>query len=149
MSIKPIPGIPLYGNQKFRDKKCPIESMEQMTFISRIRAQYQNTYGRALIHPENEGKLINGQFVAINKSRAMGMTKGSSDIIIPGSPAFVCELKRKDRTLSVIDQDQIDYLYAAKVCGAFVCVALGCDAAMDAFNDWLKINNKVDMVGNF
>lgn len=149
MSIKPVPGIPLYGNQKFRSKQCPKESVEQITLISRIKQQYPDTYGRIIIHPENEGKLINGQFQAINKSRAMGMTKGSSDIIIPGNPSFVCELKRQDRTLSSIDDDQIEYLLAAKECGAFVCIALGCDAAMNAFNDWVSINDKKNKVPYF
>lgn len=139
MIIKAYPGITLFGNQKFRDKKCPKESVEQITFVNQIRAQYPDSYGLILIHPENEGKLINGQFSAVSKSRAMGMSPGASDIIIPGNPAFVCEIKRIDRTLSDITQDQLDYLYASKDAGAFACIALGHEAAMNAFNQWLKI----------
>ena len=139
MIIKAYPGITLFGNQKFRDKKCPKESVEQITFVNAIRAQYPDSFGLILIHPENEGRLINGQFSAVSKSKAMGMAKGASDIIIPGNPAFVCEIKRIDRTLSDITQEQLDYLYAAKTAGAFVCIALGHEAAMDAFNQWLKI----------
>jgi len=139
MIIKPYQGIALYGNQKFRDKKCPRETVEQCTFVNAIRAQYPDSYGLILIHPENEKKLVNGQFSAVSKSRAMGMSKGSSDIIIPGNPSFVCEIKRADRTLSDISQEQLDYLYAAKEAGSFVCIALGHEAAMNAFNDWLKI----------
>ena len=66
------------------------------------------------------------------------MTKGASDIIIPGSPAFVCELKRRDHTKSRWEDGQQEYLTAAQDAGAFVCIALGADAAMEAFNDWLR-----------
>lgn len=139
MTIKPLPGICLYGNQKFRDKKCPSEAAEQMTFVNYVRAQYPDSLGLILLHPKNEGQLINGQFSAVSKARAMGMVKGAADIIIPGNPAFVCEIKRADRTLSAISDEQIAYLYVAKSAGAFACVALGHAAAIDAFNDWLKI----------
>lgn len=139
MIIKAYPGIPLYGDSKYRNKNCPKESLSQITFVNSIRSQYPDSYGLILIHPENEGKLINGQFSAVSKSRAMGMSPGASDIIIPGNPAFVCEIKRADRTLSDITQEQLDYLYAAKTAGAFVCIALGHEAAMNAFNQWLKI----------
>ena len=142
MKIKSYPGIQLFGDQKFRSKQCPRESMEQISFVNAIRAQYPDSYGLILIHPENEKKLVNGQFSAVSKSRAMGMSKGASDIIIPGNPAFVCEIKRADKTLSDISLEQLAYLYAAKDAGAFVCIALGHAAATDAFNDWLKINNK-------
>ena len=140
MTIKLIPGIPLYGNSKFRDKKCPKESVEQITFVTRVRTQYPDNYGLVLIHPENEGKLIAGQFTRISKSRAMGMSQGASDIIIPGNPSFVCEIKRRDKTLSSISEEQIAYLLAAKECGSFVCIALVEDEATNAFEDWLKIN---------
>ena len=139
MIIKPYPGIALYGNQKLRYKNCPKESLSQITFVNSIRAKYPDSYGLILIHPENEKKLVNGQFSAVSKSRAMGMSPGASDIIIPGNPSFVCEIKRADRTLSDITQEQLDYLYAAKEAGSFVCIALGHEAAMNAFNDWLKV----------
>lgn len=139
MTIKHPPGICLYGNQKLRDKKCPKESAEQITFVNHVRSQHPDSFGLILLHPKNEGLLINGQFSVVSKARAMGMAKGAADIIIPGNPAFVCEIKRSDKTLSTISDEQIAYLYAAKAAGAFVCVALGHAAAIDAFNDWLKI----------
>ena len=149
MIIKPYPGIPLYGNQKFRDKKCPRETVEQCTFVNAIRSQYPDSYGLILIHPENEKKLINGQFSAVSKSRAMGLSPGASDIIIPGNPSFCMELKRADRTLSDLSIEQLAYLYAAKEAGAFACIALGHAAAMEAFNDWLKIKEKYKNIYNF
>lgn len=142
MIVKSYPGIPLYGNQKFRDKKCPRETVEQCTFVNAIRSQYPGSYGLILIHPENEKKLINGQFSAVSKSRAMGMSPGASDIIIPGNPSFVCEIKRADKTLSDLSLEQLAYLYATKEAGAYACIALGHEAAMNAFNDWLQLVNK-------
>lgn len=142
MIVKAYPGVPLYGDSKYRNKNCPKESLSQITFVNTIRAKYPDSYGLILIHPENEKKLVSGQFSAVSKSRAMGMSPGASDIIIPGSPCFVMELKRQDRTKSDISLEQLAYLYAAKEAGAFVCIALGHEAAMNAFNDWLKLLNK-------
>lgn len=133
--------ILVYGDTSYRDKDCPRESTEQITFVSRITSKYPSTYGRIIIHPQNEGKLIKGQFAAVTKDRAMAsINKGASDIIIPGSPSFICEIKRRDHTLSVLQEEQIEYLLACQNVGCFVCVALGCDAAMEAFNKWIKQN---------
>jgi len=131
--------IPVYGDINYRDKLCPKESAEQITFVSRIINRYPLTYGRIILHPKNEQRLINGQFSAISKDRAMGsLNKGASDIIIPGNPAFVCEIKRRDHTQSKLEDWQIEYLLACDIVGCFVCVALGCDAAMEAFNKWMN-----------
>lgn len=64
------------------------------------------------------------------------MSTGATDIVIPGRPAFVCELKRRDHTKSVIADAQLDYMRAAQAAGAYVCIALGVDAAWEAFQDW-------------
>ena len=87
------------------------------------------------VHPRNEGKR---HYKQVTKERAEGMTKGASDIIIPGNPAFVCELKRRDRTQSTWQDGQVEYLESAQKAGAFACVALGADAAMEAFEEWLS-----------
>lgn len=139
MIVKAYPGLILYGDSKYRNKNCPKESLEQITFISWVRKNFPDTHGITLFHAKNEAKLINGQFHAIHKDRAMGMSKGCADIHAPGNPSFCMELKRQDRTLSDISLEQLAYLYAAKEAGAFVCIALGYEAAMNAFNDWLKI----------
>ena len=75
--------------------------------------------------------------------KSEGMTPGAADIVIPGSPAFVCELKRKDHTKSQWQDGQIEYLEASKKAGAFVCVALGCDAAWLAFQEWAQLIDKI------
>lgn len=45
--------IPVYGDLKYRNKKCPKESKEQMTFVNRVRSSYPATYGSVIVHPEN------------------------------------------------------------------------------------------------
>lgn len=150
MIVKSYPGIELYGNQKFRDKNCPRESIEQITFVNNIKLKYPESYGKIICHIENEGQVSNGQFSSIIRRKAMGsLNKGASDIIIPGHPAFVCEIKRADRTLSDITLEQLAFLYAAKEAGAFVCIALGHDAAIEAFNHWIELCIHVESVLNF
>lgn len=128
--------FPIYGDQSFRGK-CPAEALEQITFFRRLRDQYPETWGRLALHPRNEGLKIGGQFSAVSRQKAEGMTPGAADIIIPGRITFVCELKRRDHTLSTWQDGQIEYLTAAHNAGAFACVALGCDAAWEAFTEWL------------
>lgn len=129
--------LPIYGDQDFRGK-CPKESVEQVTFFNRMRAQYPDSYGLLALHPKNEAKRSGRDFQALNKDKAMGLSPGASDIIIPGNPTFVCELKRRDHTVSAWQQGQLPYLEAAHNAGCFVCVALGANAAMEAFEDWKK-----------
>lgn len=133
----------VYGDMSFRGK-CPIESAEQITFFNQLRAQYPKSYGRIALHPRNEGQLVGGQLSSIDKQKAEGMAVGASDIVIPGAPSFVCEMKRKDHTACAWQDGQREYLEAAKNSGAFVCVALGWEAAWAAFNDWLAIKEEQD-----
>jgi hypothetical protein len=85
------------------------------------------------VHVKNEGKRRKGQ---INWDKAQGMVTGASDIIIPGCPSFVCELKRRDHTKSKISKKQIQYLEAAQSNGSWVCIALGWEAAFEAVKEW-------------
>jgi hypothetical protein len=130
--------VRIYGDQTFRGK-CPTEALEQITFFRRLRDAYPTTWGLLAVHPRNEGLKTGGQFIAVSRHKAEGMTIGAADIIIPGRPSFVCELKRRDRTQSAWQDGQMEYLTAAQRTGSFSCVALGCDAAWDAFQDWLKL----------
>ena len=124
----------VWGDLGFRGP-CASETLEQVTFFNRIRAQHPKTYGLIATHIRNEGKRHVAQ---VNKQRAEGMTKGASDIIIPGKVTFVCEMKRRDHTKSRWQTGQQEYLEAALKAGAFCVVALGANAAWDAFNHWRK-----------
>jgi hypothetical protein len=126
--------LPVYGDTDYRNKKCPVESAEQITFFNTLRREYQDSYGLIAIHPRNEGKRT---FSQVARQKAEGMTPGASDIIIPGNPSFVCELKRLDHTLCGWEDGQVEYLEAAMKNGSFVCVALGHKAALEALQVWI------------
>lgn len=137
MNIKECP-VPIYGDTKYRGK-CPSEGMEQMSFFNRIRREFPTSYGLIALHPRNEGLKIGGQLAAVIKHKAEGMTKGAADIIVPGCPTFICEMKRQDHSQSKWQDGQREYLEASQEAGAFACVALGASAAWDAFNHWMRL----------
>jgi len=114
--------------------ECPKEVMEQITFVNIVRKTYPN-----ITHIRNEGSRTFNQAA---KQKAEGMVKGASDIIIPASPAFVCEFKRKDKTKSKVSKEQMAYLEQSAALGAFSCVAYGYEQALLALKDWEKIINK-------
>jgi hypothetical protein len=126
------PHLTIYGNKDFRGN-CPVESAEQVTFFNLLRKKYPNL-GTIAIHPRNEGKR---SFQQTARHKAEGMTKGAPDIIIPAKYPFICELKRRDHTLGRFETGQLEYLTEAQEQGAFVCIALGYDAAFQALEDWL------------
>jgi len=130
--------IPVYGDTDYRGE-CPRESLEQVTLFRRLRNNYPQV-GAIAIHPRNEGKRKKQQ--QVDREKAEGMTPGASDVIAPGSPAFVCEIKRRDHTKSEWQDEQIEYLRAALNAGAFACVALGADAAIEALEAWLASQAK-------
>ena len=128
-------GVLLFGDPDFRGK-CPKEDLEQVTFFNKLRREYPDSWGLLALHPRNEGLKTNGQFSSVLKHGAEGMTPGAADIIIPARIAFVCELKRQDRTQSAWQDGQGAFLGAAAGAGAFACVALGWVAAWEAFEAW-------------
>ena len=130
--MKIPPNIPLYGDPNWRGP-CPAETAEAVTLFQAVRAQWPNTLGKLAVHIKNEGKRRHGQ---VSWDKAQGLVKGASDVMIPGSPAFVCELKRRDRTKSKISKEQIEYLEAAQENGAWVCIALGWEASFEAVKEW-------------
>lgn len=127
--------IKVYGDIDYRGH-CPLEAAETSTFFSIIRVKYPRTLAKIATHIRNESKRNYRQAA---RHKAEGMVTGASDIIIPGSPSFVCEMKRRDHTKSRISQDQQDYLNAAQAQGAFACVALGHQAALDAVSEWVAL----------
>lgn len=126
--------LPVFGDIYYRNKKCPTETAEQITFFNWLRREYPDSYGKIAIHIRNEGKKTAQQ---VAREKAEGMVSGAADIVIPGNPAFVCELKRADHTLCHWQEGQHEYLRAARNAGAFVCVALGHQAAIEAFKVWI------------
>lgn len=125
--------IHVFGDTSFRGD-CPLESNDQKAFVKYVRKLYPKTYGALIVHNRNEGKR---SFQQAARFKADGMTKGASDILIPATPAFVCEMKRADHTKSTWKDGQQEYLLAAKKCGSFACLALGFSGAVAAFQEWL------------
>ena len=123
--------VPIFGDTEYRGK-CPLENAEQITFFSRLRRGHPATWGKIGIHVKNEGKRNAKQ---VSRDKVSGMTTGACDIIVGG---FYCELKRRDHTKSTISDDQIEYLDAASKAGMFACVALGVDAAWEAFHVYIN-----------
>ncbi len=126
--------IKVYGDQSYRGD-CYQEDAELATAINQIRKRYPDTIGLLVFHTKNEGKKTYGQN---NADKMKGQTKGSPDIVIPAYRTFCCEVKRKNHTKSVWQPGQLEYLEAAKKAGAFVCVALGWEAVIQAVEDWQK-----------
>ena len=60
-----------------------------------------------------------------------GFIKGAPDIVIAGSPTFLCEMKSKAKT-SRIAKEQTSFLERADRAGCFCCVAYGWEAAIEA-----------------
>lgn len=125
--------LTVYGDKDFRGK-CPTETAEQVTFFSQLRKN-KPELGSIAVHIRNEGKRNINQ---VNQQKAEGMVSGAPDIIIPGSPTFICELKRRDHTQSKWQDGQQEYLESAQNNGAFVCVALGYEAALLAVEAWIN-----------
>lgn len=119
----------VYGDLNFRGD-CATESVEQSTFFNSLDPELKNIS----LHIRNESKRNYRQMSKIRMQG--GFIKGAADIVIPGRPTFVAELKRKDHTKSKWQDGQIEYLLACKRQGAFVCVCLGWEAAMEAVNEW-------------
>ena len=130
--------IIVYGDTSFRDKKCPKEIYEQVSFVNHVRPKWPT-----ITHIENEGKRNRQQIL---KAKMSGLTTGASDIIIPGRITFVCELKRTDHTLCRLSDEQLVYLETAQRDGAFACIALGCIAALEALADWELLNAESNSV---
>jgi len=118
---------------------CPTEAMEQITFFNEIRRRFPTTHGLLALHPRNEGLKTAGQFAAVQRHRAEGMAAGAADIVIPGAPAFVCELKRRDPRKSQWQDGQEAYLATAADMGSFACLAFGWEAAWEALEAWIAL----------
>lgn len=132
------PHIPVYGDLSYRGT-CPKEALEQISLVNKVRQEYPDSYGLIILHPRNEQLLQKGQFSSHIRHAAEGLAKGAADIICPGKPTLVMEIKRQNHTLSTWQDGQVEFLTAAQKTGAWVCVALGAVAAWGAFEQWVKL----------
>ncbi len=134
--MKIPPHIKTYGDMDFRGE-CALEDAELITFFNQLRMRYP-VLAQVAIHPDNEGLVFGTGFNNHTRQKAKGAIRnGAADIIIVGCPSFVCELKRKDHTKSRWQDGQLEFLEASQKRGAFVCVALGYEAALQAVDYWV------------
>lgn len=113
---------------------CPSEKVEMASFFNRLRREHPQL-GAIALHIRNEGKRTAMQHSAMVGEG--GFVKGASDVVIPGNPAFVMEMKSRAKTAKV-SKEQVAYLESCAAQGAFTCVALGAVAAWDALEEWLR-----------
>lgn len=122
----------VYGDVNYRGS-APPEGAEQVTFFSQLRRLHPHL-APIVFHPRMEGERTKGQ---ADWQKADGsIVAGVSDVIGVGSPMLVLELKRVDHTKSVWQKGQAEFLEESQRRGAFVCVALGWKAAMEAVEEW-------------
>jgi len=128
-----------YGDTSYRGD-CPLEDAELMTFFNELNRLHPQL-ALVAIHPDNEGLVLGTGHHHHIKQKAKGAIRnGAADIIICGSPSFVCEMKRQDHTKSKWQDGQLDFLQTSQELGAFVCVALGYEAALQAVDTWIMKN---------
>lgn len=111
--------------------RWPKESADQITFFNWLEREHPE-YSAVALHVRNEG---NKTIEQVMRQKAEGMRTGAADIIICGSPAFVCELKSKNKSAK-ISEAQESFLNSAHNIGAFACVVYGHAAAKEAFLLW-------------
>ena len=140
--------VPIIGDVSFRGD-CKKEDSELIQFFTDVRYHYPQ-YAHLIFHPENEMKVNGGSsYKQHSVSVAKGRLDGLADIIVlpinKNAPALIIELKRFDISKSLAGEKlkihflkQLMCLSSQKQNGAIVCVALGCQNAFKAFEDYVK-----------
>lgn len=130
--------LQVFGDRSFRGR-CPHEETEQMNFFAMLRLHHPDL-ARLAIHPKNEG---NRNWMRQQMDYKKGeVNPGASDVIIPGCPAMVAEIKRQDHTQSRWENGQIDYLEKSLSAGCFVFVGLGADGMMEGVKAYINFLNE-------
>ncbi|MGL4735726.1 MAG: hypothetical protein ACRCWB_11735 [Enterovibrio sp.] len=119
--------VPIFGDVNFRGG-CALETPESIAFLQLLK-QYDPELREIAFHVRNEGKRSKREGA---KHKQEGMLTGAADIAIMCCPPIAIEMKRRDHTKSKLSPEQLRYLAVTRLKGAFSCVALGADAAMEA-----------------
>lgn len=130
--------IQVYGDTGYRNKNCPKEDAELITFMNWLQREFPQF---PAIHVKNEKKRQGKQFLELAGERKKhSIVKGWPDVTIGGFPTLYIEMKRTDHTLCSVDADQVLFLQRAANVDCWAVVALGYIGAQLAFMDWLKEN---------
>lgn len=125
--------LKVYGDLTFRGA-CPKEDAEQITFFNQLKKLHPGIAELAT-SIKNEGKKSIGQAV---KDARSGLCQGMPDIMIVGTPMLLIEMKKKNHIKSRWQPNQERKILLAQERGAFACVALGYEAALEAVEDWIE-----------
>lgn len=124
--------IRVYGDVTYRGPAAK-ESAEQISLFNQIRKNHPQL-APIVFHPRMEGERTKGQ---ADWQKADGsIVAGVADVIGVGHPMLCLELKRRDLTKSVWQKGQISFLQKSLDRGAFVCLCLGYEAALEAIQEW-------------
>lgn len=134
MKFDKVDGLHVYGDTAYRNKQCPKETIEQITFFSVARSRWPDTIGILATHVKNEGQR---SWAKAARDKAEGMHPGTADILIAGNPTLAIEMKRQDHTMCKWQTGQPEYLQAVINAGGVAVVALGYEAALEAVEDWI------------
>lgn len=111
------------------------EEQEMATIFNWLRVKHPR-YHAVAVHVRNEGKRHARQMAKIKAQG--GFVKGAADVHIAGCPSMVCEIKPRKKTAK-LSKEQVEYLNASIEVGAFACLAYGADGFVEAFSDWLNV----------
>lgn len=112
-------------------KNPPSERDEQVTFFNQLRKNMPHL-GAVAIHIKNEGKRNINQ---VQEDKANGMVTGAVDIVIPGCPTLLIELKKRSKSAKA-KPEQLAYMKAADELGCISYLCYGWEAAMEAVKEW-------------
>ncbi len=130
--------IQIYGDIGYRNPDCPLEDAELITFMNWLAREYPEF---PALHVKNEKKRQGKQFLELAGERKKhSVVKGWPDVTIAGFPTLFIELKRQDHTLSSVEKDQLTFLQRAANVDCWAVVALGWQAAVACFMEWLQEN---------
>lgn len=125
--------------RKQKKNKVPTEDAELITFFNQLRLLYPDV-AKIAVHVKNEGQRFRNQ---MQQERIRGFIKGTPDIIIPGCPTLLIELKRRIareneiKHYSKATPEQLAYLAAAREFGAQAHVCFGYEEALSVVDKWL------------
>ena len=131
-------GIQVYGDTGYRNKSCPKEDAELITFMNWLDREYPQF---PALHVKNEKKRRGKDFAELAAERKKhSIVKGWPDVTVAGFPTLFIEMKKADHTLCSLEDGQLPFLQKAAAADCWAVVALGHVGAQAAFMDWLKEN---------
>jgi hypothetical protein len=107
---------------------CPTEDHEQMLFVQWFR----RTFTHRILAIPNGGHRSPSQGA---KLKATGVTRGVPDLYIP---AWLLWIEMKRTKGGKVDPEQADWHIYLREIGHTVYVCRGCEAAINAVNEFIK-----------